>query len=215
MALLLSNSAPTKAAMKPRRKFGRPRWSTARKLLRFAVSVVFQVIRRLTEVVRSSLAINAFKSVSTIRRHFPSACLNVIEQYVNFMVSVFPLPFVPCGIRNGARGKSGFPMLCATRGLRRIATIFIHFISICRALCWLPLVLQHNFKPVQKGMLSSDTWFAATVVLTAVAMATFWVKTWRCTAFFCWLHNSYCETNRKFSGSRSPWASQRYPFYAH
>ena len=135
-----------------------------------------------------------------LQKYIPAVCLTAIEQYVNFVTAVYPLPFVQSCTNTEERPKSGVPFLCAAQGPRKYAVIFVHFLILFRLCCFLAFICQSDLQIRHNGMFTSDLWFTATLLLTALAMLCVWIKTWRWTSLFCWIHNEYCKLNRNFSG---------------
>ena len=157
-------------------------------LLRFIDRIVVSI----SEIPRNCTPI--------LQKKLPEVCLTAIEQYVNFVTAVYPLPFVQSCTNTEQQPKSSVPFLCAAQGPRKYAVIFVHFLILFRLCCFLAFICQSDFKIRQNGMFTSDMWFTMTLLLAALAMVFAWIKTWTCTSLFCWIHNEYCKLNRSFSG---------------
>ena len=130
-----------------------------------------------------------------------SACSKAVEQYIKCVTSIFIVPFAyyyDCNRKDHGPNR-GIPMLRTAHGYRKLLTCFVHLIVVIRT-CWAPFVFNQKFQAKHHGMFTSDFCFVATICLTAIAMIVIWLKAWRHTAVFCWLHNSYCKINRDFSG---------------
>ena len=143
------------------------------------------------------------KLVSVIQLDLSFACLAAMAHCIKFVTSIFPVPFAHYYNYAGKLyPNEGIPMLRPTQGFRKLLTTCIHVIALFRA-GWLLFVLNGNVKVSHNGLLTSDFCFISTIYLTTVAVFVVWFKTWRYSGVFCWLHNSYDEMNRKFSGNHS------------
>ena len=157
-----------------------------------------QVCMATTAATRAAIV----KVVSLVRVDPSSTCLAAIGCYVKLVATILPVPFsYYYSNASSVDSKEGMPMLRPTQGFRKLLTMFIQAIVLCRA-GWLLLALHGNVKVTHQGMLTSDFCFVATIYLTAATVIAVWFKTLKFTDVFCWLHNSYCQINWSFSGTQ-------------
>lgn len=159
-------------------------------------------LSRLCKVTASALMVRIVNWTSCIRGNPSLACLTVIEHYIRFALTIFPTP-IDCycdSVRSNDDPSRGIPMLRPTQDLRKLLTIFVHAIVMCRQAGFM-LVFHGHVKVTHNGMFTTDSCLVATLDLTALTVTVIWFKTWQNTDLLCWLHNSYCRINWGFSGN--------------
>ena len=163
------------------------------------ISSLMQVCRATTAATRAAIV----KVISLLRVDPSSACLAAIGCYVKLVTTIFPVPFgYYYNNASSIDSKEGIPMLRPTQGFRKLLTMFIHAIVLCRGGWLLRLALHGDVKVTHQGMFTSDFCFVTTVYLTAATVIVIWFKTVKYSNAFCWLHNSYCQINWSFSGKQ-------------
>lgn len=168
-------------------------------------SILLQLISSFSRICIETSAVAwaaIVKFVGLVRVDPCCACLTATEYYIKFVVFTFPFPFGYYYNNADYVGpKEGIPLLRPTHGFRKRFTAFVNIIVMSRV-GWFALVVLDKVKVISNGMFTSDFCFVATLHLTTAAVLVIWFRTWQYTPDFCWLHNTFCEINRDFSGKQ-------------